>query len=268
MGFKGKIPREGESGIDPWKTGFIQCEDVLSVIESSRNKVRLKVRLAQPCNFIASPRVSCLIFITNYCSVCVSWGAFADRDHFMELNSQLCFPGGSAIKNLPPVQEMWVQSLGREDPLEKEMAAHSSILSEKSHGQRGLAGYSPWGCKELNTAKQWQQSVTRLWKGCGRLQEWAPEWASKADFTAILWNWPSQHVSPATPKILGTHKTAGPMLAMAWNEVTVSTFVEHRVMPCQPLFTQANSVFSSTAFPPVWLSSEKKKIQIPKSETN
>ena len=43
---------------------------------------------------------------------------------------------------------MWVQSLGWEDPLEKEMAAHSSILAEKSHGQRRLAGYGPWGHKE------------------------------------------------------------------------------------------------------------------------
>ena len=32
-------------------------------------------------------------------------------------------------KNLPAMQEMWVQSLGREDPLEKGMATHSSILS-------------------------------------------------------------------------------------------------------------------------------------------
>ena len=30
-------------------------------------------------------------------------------------------------RNLPAVQEIWVQSLGREDPLEKEMATHSSI---------------------------------------------------------------------------------------------------------------------------------------------
>ena len=33
-----------------------------------------------------------------------------------------------SVKNLPAVQETWVQSLGREDPLEKEMATHSSIL--------------------------------------------------------------------------------------------------------------------------------------------
>ena len=33
------------------------------------------------------------------------------------------------VKNLPPVQETWVQSLGLEDPLEKEMETHSSILA-------------------------------------------------------------------------------------------------------------------------------------------
>ena len=35
------------------------------------------------------------------------------------------------VKNLPAVQETWVQSLGREDPLEKEMATHSSTLTWK-----------------------------------------------------------------------------------------------------------------------------------------
>ena len=38
-------------------------------------------------------------------------------------------PGGSGVKNLPEKQEMWVSSLGQEDPLEKEMANYSSILS-------------------------------------------------------------------------------------------------------------------------------------------
>ena len=33
------------------------------------------------------------------------------------------------LKHLPAMQETWVQSLGREDPLEKEMATHSSILA-------------------------------------------------------------------------------------------------------------------------------------------
>ena len=33
------------------------------------------------------------------------------------------------VKNLPAMQETWVQSLGQEDPLEKEVATHSSILA-------------------------------------------------------------------------------------------------------------------------------------------
>jgi len=41
-----------------------------------------------------------------------------------------------------------VQSLGWEDPLEKEMATEFSILSGECHGQRSLVGYSSWGCKE------------------------------------------------------------------------------------------------------------------------
>ena len=39
------------------------------------------------------------------------------------------FPGGSVVKNPPAKQEKWVRSLGQEDPLEKEMATHSSILA-------------------------------------------------------------------------------------------------------------------------------------------
>ena len=39
------------------------------------------------------------------------------------------FSRGSVVKNPPVVQEIWVQSLGREDPLEKEMTTHSSILA-------------------------------------------------------------------------------------------------------------------------------------------
>ena len=39
------------------------------------------------------------------------------------------FPGGSVVKNPPAKQEMWVRSLGEEDPLEKELATHSSILA-------------------------------------------------------------------------------------------------------------------------------------------
>ena len=52
------------------------------------------------------------------------------------------------------MKKTWVQSLDQEDPLEKEMATHSSIMPEESHGQRSLVGYSPWGRKELDTTEQ------------------------------------------------------------------------------------------------------------------
>ena len=41
------------------------------------------------------------------------------------------FPGGSAVKRLPAMQETWIRFLGQEDPLEKEMAIHSSTLAWK-----------------------------------------------------------------------------------------------------------------------------------------
>ena len=47
----------------------------------------------------------------------------------MQLITLLDFPGGSVVKNLPAMQETQVQSLGWEDPLEEEMATHSSILA-------------------------------------------------------------------------------------------------------------------------------------------
>ena len=58
------------------------------------------------------------------------------------------FRGGLVENTCLPMQETRVQSLGREDALEKEMTTHSSILPGKPHGQRGLAGDSPRGYKE------------------------------------------------------------------------------------------------------------------------
>ena len=61
-----------------------------------------------------------------------------------------------AKKNLPAMQEMQetqVQSLGQEDPLEEEMATHSSMLAPDFHGQRSLVDYSQKGCKESDTTE-------------------------------------------------------------------------------------------------------------------
>ena len=73
------------------------------------------------------------------------------------------------VRRLPIMRETRVRSLGREDPLEKGMATHSStlawkipwtekpgwlLLPGKSHGLRSLVGYSPWGRKESDTTER------------------------------------------------------------------------------------------------------------------
>ena len=58
------------------------------------------------------------------------------------------------VKCLSTMQQIQVRSLGQEDPLEKEMANHSSTIAGKSHVQRNLVGYSPWGRKESDTTEQ------------------------------------------------------------------------------------------------------------------
>ena len=55
------------------------------------------------------------------------------------------------------MQETQVQSLGQEDPLEKKIVTTPLVLPGKSHGQRSLAGCSPWGLKvghDLETKRQ------------------------------------------------------------------------------------------------------------------
>ena len=51
------------------------------------------------------------------------------------------------------MRETWIWSLGQEDPLEKGMATHSSILAWRIPGQRSPVGCSPWGHKELDTTE-------------------------------------------------------------------------------------------------------------------
>ena len=53
------------------------------------------------------------------------------------------------MKNLPAMQETWVQSLGQETPLEKGMATHSSVLAWRIPWTEELVVvYSPWGRRE------------------------------------------------------------------------------------------------------------------------
>ena len=62
------------------------------------------------------------------------------------LPQSLSFPDGLAVKNLPAVQELWIQSLGQEDPPHPGVGngnVASVFLPGKSYEQRSLVGCSP-----------------------------------------------------------------------------------------------------------------------------
>ena len=90
--------------------------------------------------------VSTFLWSENVVSLIYSW-----------LSRMEDFPGGSdgKVKCLSTMWETWVQSLGWEDSLEKEMATHSSTLALKILWTEELgAGYCPWGQKELGTTER------------------------------------------------------------------------------------------------------------------
>ena len=58
------------------------------------------------------------------------------------------------LKHLPAMWETWVRSLGREDPLEKEMATHSSFLAWRIPRTEELGGLQSTGRKESDTTER------------------------------------------------------------------------------------------------------------------
>ena len=72
------------------------------------------------------------------------------------------------VKNLPAIQETWVRSLGREDPLEEGMATHSSLLAWRIPMDRGA----------------WQVTVHGVMKSQTRLSDQAPH-STVCDFDLV-----------------------------------------------------------------------------------
>ena len=64
--------------------------------------------------------------------------------------------------SLTLMQETWIRSLGQEDPLEKGMATHSSILAWRTPWtEEKLAGCRPWGCKQSDTTERLTLSLSQ-----------------------------------------------------------------------------------------------------------
>ena len=70
----------------------------------------------------------------------------------------LGFSGGSDCKE----SACSAGDLGWEDPMEKGMATHSVFLPGEFHGQRSLASYSPWDCKESDMTEQLTGTYTHI----------------------------------------------------------------------------------------------------------
>ena len=72
------------------------------------------------------------------------------------------------VKTQPAMQETWVQPLVQEDPLEKGMVTHSSVLAWRIPWTQEPGGYSPWGRKESYT----NEPLTQPHECCGILVFW------------------------------------------------------------------------------------------------
>ena len=77
----------------------------------------------------------------------------------MQLNNQTISEVAQTVKNPPAVWETWIQSLGWEDPLEKGMATHSSILAWRIPWTEEPGGYSPRGGEESDMTERLSLSV-------------------------------------------------------------------------------------------------------------
>ena len=74
--------------------------------------------------------------------------------YFCHLPGSLAPLVAQMVKNLPAIQETWGRPLGREDLQRRKWQPTLVFLPGESHGQRSLAGYRPWGCKESDMTER------------------------------------------------------------------------------------------------------------------
>ena len=118
-------------------------------------RVQQKCLFSKLIEYICIEEVSlCLFQGILFWVVCVTTSSFSSFG--------FGFPGGSVVKNSLAKQETQIQSLAWEDPLEREMATHSSILAWRIPWQKSLVGYSPWGCKSWVWFNDWARTHAHL----------------------------------------------------------------------------------------------------------
>ena len=115
------------------------------------------------------------------------------------------FPGGSVVKNPLVMQETWVRSLGGEDPLEKNMATHSSVVA-----WRILWTEEPGGLQALRSQRvrhDWSNG-TRT-QACMSVTSIKLEKRIKQKSTGKISNWLNSHSYLACHFCINTHSING-----------------------------------------------------------
>ena len=121
----------------PW-TSARQASLSLTISRSwlqlmSIESVTLSNHLILCCPLLLPSIFPSIRVFSNESVLCIRWPKYWRFSFSISpsMNIWHWFPGGSTVKCLSAMQETWVRSLGWEDPLEKEMAAHSSTLTWK-----------------------------------------------------------------------------------------------------------------------------------------
>ena len=86
----------------------------------------------------------------SYSSLSLEWNIFIKYLELLCTRDVSLLPVVQTVKNLPAMQETWLQSLGQEDPLEKGMATHSSILAWRIPWTE-----EPGGLQSMGSQKCW-----------------------------------------------------------------------------------------------------------------
>ena len=156
------------SGWQSWKGEHLKQVNLLArmcsiVVKSTRHKstgpvppVTSYMNVGKLFPFSLVCKIGTVIVLASWYSYGISWeNAISTLYTCLNISHIVNVSHASLVaqlvKNLPAVQETLVRFLGWEDPLEKEMATHSSILAWKISWTEGC---SPWGLKESGTTEQ------------------------------------------------------------------------------------------------------------------
>ena len=149
--FLNKIPKE--------KISNLYFKKVMNICSSKDTLKKLKMQATDLKKIFAVYKFDNQLVSRIYKGLLQIWGwgeaiqLFSDgQKYFIEEDIQMVRASlvAQLVKNLPAMQETWVWSLDREDPLEKEVEPTPVFLPGEFHGQRSLVGYSAWGHKELD----------------------------------------------------------------------------------------------------------------------